>query len=124
MNGVGVELAQGFFGLVDLLGEIRDVVCPAGFGSVLDEGLAGIESMPIAELPGDSGFALLGEFLLAVAPKGTKRSCPTIRVSLRSTPLVPSLLRGAGVQGPSMALYASRGIHAARSPTQRLHSAS
>ncbi|MCQ4305531.1 hypothetical protein, partial [Stutzerimonas frequens] len=96
MNGVGVELAQGFFGLVDLLGEIRDVVCPAGFGSVLDEGLAGIESMPIAELPGDSGFALLGEFLLAVArmagpPKGTKRSCPTIRVSLRSTPLVPSL---------------------------------
>ncbi|OWG37452.1 hypothetical protein CAQ69_15395, partial [Stutzerimonas stutzeri] len=31
---------------------------------------------------------------------------------------------GAGVQGPSMALYAFRGIHAAHSPTQRLHSAS
>ena len=99
MNGVGVELAQGFFGLVDLLGGIGDVVCPDGFGSVLDEGLAGIESMSIAELPGDSGFALLGEFLLAVAPKGTKRSCPTIRVSLRSTPLVPSLLRGPAYKG-------------------------
>ncbi|HAO73806.1 MAG TPA: hypothetical protein DCW62_02100 [Pseudomonas sp.] len=35
MNGVGVELAQGFFGLVDLLDGIGDVVCPDGFGSVL-----------------------------------------------------------------------------------------
>ena len=31
---------------------------------------------------------------------------------------------GAGVQGPSMALYASRRIHAARPPAQHLHSAS
>ncbi|WP_278361852.1 hypothetical protein, partial [Stutzerimonas kunmingensis] len=76
MNGVGVELAQGFFGLVDLLGEIGDVVCPAGFGSVLDEGLAGIESMPIAELPGDSGFALLGESLFPDAEKVTKNALP------------------------------------------------
>ncbi|MGA4641845.1 hypothetical protein ACQKC8_18830 [Stutzerimonas stutzeri] len=72
MNGVGVELAQGFFGLVDLLGGIGDVVCPDGFGSVLDEGLAGIESMSIAELPGDSGFALLGESLFPDAEKVTK----------------------------------------------------
>ncbi len=97
--GWGLNWLRVFFGLVDLLGEIRDVVCPAGFGSVLDEGLAGIESMPIAELPGDSGFALLGESLLAVAPKGTKRSCPTIRVSLRSTALVPSPLRGPAYKG-------------------------
>ncbi|TVT64598.1 MAG: hypothetical protein FHK79_19675 [Pseudomonas sp.] len=31
---------------------------------------------------------------MAVAPKGTKKSCPCIRVSLRSTSLVPSSLRG------------------------------
>jgi len=72
MNGVGVELAQVFFGLVDLLDGIGDVVCPDGFGSVLDEGLAGIESMSIAELPGDSGFALLGESLFPDAEKVTK----------------------------------------------------
>ncbi len=30
-------------------------------------------------LLGGAGFALLGEFLLAVAPKGTKKSCPCIR---------------------------------------------
>jgi len=45
------------------------LVCPDGFGSVLDEGLAGIESMPIAELPGDSGFALLGESLFQARKK-------------------------------------------------------
>jgi len=55
--------------LVDLLDGIGDVVCPDGFGSVLDEGLAGIESMPIAELPGDSGFALLGESLFQARKK-------------------------------------------------------
>jgi hypothetical protein len=46
-----------------------------------------------------SGFALLGESLLANAPKGTKRSCPYIRVSLRSTSLVPSRLRGSPRKG-------------------------
>ncbi|WP_239061223.1 hypothetical protein [Stutzerimonas stutzeri] len=55
--------------MVDLLDGIGDVVCPDGFGSVLDEGLAGIESMPIAELPGDSGFALLGESLFQARKK-------------------------------------------------------
>jgi hypothetical protein len=46
-----------------------------------------------------SGFALLGESLLANAPKGTKRSCPYIRVSLRSTSLIPSALRGPAYKG-------------------------
>ncbi len=50
------------------------------------------------------GFAMLGEFLLAIAgwpapPKGTKKPCPCIRVSLRSTSLVPSLLRGSPRKG-------------------------
>ncbi len=45
------------------------------------------------------GFALLGESLLAIAPKGTKRSCPCIRVSLRSTSLIPSALRGPAYKG-------------------------
>jgi len=36
---------------------------------------------------------------LAVAPKGTKRSCPCIRVSLRSTSLIPSALRGPAYKG-------------------------
>ena len=129
MNGVGVELAQVFFGLVDLLGESRYVVCPAGFGSVLGEGLAGIESMLTAELPGDSGFALLGESLLAVArmagpPKRNQKVLP-LHSGLAALDFPRSIAApGAGVQGPSMALYASRGIHAARSPTQRLRSAS
>jgi hypothetical protein len=48
---------------------------------------------------GSIGFALLGESLLAVAPKGTKRSCPYIRVSLRSTSLIPSALRGPAYKG-------------------------
>lgn len=60
-------------------------------------------------------FALLREFLLAVAgwpapPKGTKKSCPYIRVSLRETSLIPSLLRGSPCKGhpwPFTALAAS-----------------
>ncbi len=55
-----------------------------------------------------SGFALLGESLLAIAgwpapPKGTKRSCPCTGLgvpgSLRSTPLIPSTLRGPAYKG-------------------------
>lgn len=46
-----------------------------------------------------SGFALLGDSLFSVAPKGTKRSCPCIRVSLRSTSLIPSALRGPAYKG-------------------------
>ncbi len=58
----------------------------------------------IVRVGGSIGFALLGESLLAVAgwpapPKGTKRSCPCIRVSLRSTPLIPSTLRGPAYKG-------------------------
>ncbi len=54
---------------------------------------------PIALTARRIGFALLGESLLAVAPKGTKRSCPYIRVSLRSTSLIPSPLRGPAYKG-------------------------
>ncbi|WP_312669025.1 hypothetical protein, partial [Stutzerimonas nitrititolerans] len=46
------------------------------FGVLLVLGIAG---KLIAEHADTSGFALLGEFLLAVAPKETKRSCPSIR---------------------------------------------
>ncbi len=55
-------------------------------------------------------FRLYGGSLLAVAPKVTKKSCPGIRVSLRSTPLVPSLLQGHAAKGhpwPIAALAAS-----------------
>ena len=44
-------------------------------------------------------FHPYGESLLAVAPKGTKRSCPSIRVSLRSTSLTPSLFQGPAYKG-------------------------
>jgi len=58
----------------------------------------------VIELDRRIGFALLGESLLAIArmagpPKGTKRSCPCIRVSLRSTSRLPSRLRGAPRKG-------------------------
>jgi len=46
-----------------------------------------------------TGCALHGASLLANAPKGTKKSCPCIRVSLRSTALIPSLLRGSPRKG-------------------------
>ena len=72
--------------------------CVSGLGhETLRLGLLGL--MPIGRVGRRIGFALLGESLLAVAPKGTKRSCPTIRVSLRSTALVPSPLRGPAYKG-------------------------
>jgi len=46
-----------------------------------------------------SGFALLGESLFPNAEKVTKNACPCIRVSLRSTPLIPSTLRGPAYKG-------------------------
>jgi len=69
-----------------------------------------------------SGFALLGESLLAIAPKGTKRSCPCIRVSLRSTSLIPSLLRGSPRKGhpwPFTAFAASMPLTPLRSDSIR-----
>ena len=50
------------------------------------------------------GFALLGESLfpnarMAGPSKVTKNACPCIRVSLRSTSLIPSLLRGSPRKG-------------------------
>ena len=75
---------------------------------------------PIADVGQGIGFALLGESLLAVAgwpapPKGTKRSCPCIRVSLRSASLTPVTLQGPAATGhpcrwrprPNAALAAS-----------------
>lgn len=55
-------------------------------------------------------FRPYGELLFAVAKKVTKNACPYIRVSLRSTPLTPSLLRGPAAKGhpwPIAALAAS-----------------
>ncbi len=56
-------------------------------------------SLAFVELLDGVGFALLGEFLLAVAPKGTKKSCPCIRPRLRRGALAPSLLRGPAYKG-------------------------
>jgi len=59
-----------------------------------------IESMPIAELPGDSGFALLGESLFPGAEKVTKNALP-----LHPAPrfargsFAPSLLQGSAYKG-------------------------
>jgi len=77
---------------------------------------------PIALAARRIGFALLGESLLAIAPKGTKRSCPYIRVSLRSTSLIPSLLRGSPRKGhpwPFTALAASMPLAPLRSDSIR-----
>jgi len=76
----------------------------------------------VIELDRRIGFALLGESLLAIAPEGTKRSCPCIRVSLRSTSLIPSLLRGSPRKGhpwPFTALAASMPLAPLRSDSIR-----
>ncbi len=73
-----------------------------GCGSGLGREAAGLglpSPGPIGEVGRRIGFALLGESLLAVAPKGTKRSCPYIRVSLHSTSLIPSTLRWPAYKG-------------------------
>ena len=77
---------------------------------------------PVGGVGRRNGFALLGESLLAVAPKGTKKSCPYIRVSLRSTSLIPSLLRGSPRKGhpwPFTALAASMPLAPLRSDSIR-----
>ena len=48
---------------------------------------------------GSTGFALHGESLFPNAEKVTKNACPSIRVSLRSTSLIPSALRGPAYKG-------------------------
>ena len=68
------------------------------------------------------GFALLGESLFPNAEKVTKKSCPCIRVSLRSTSLIPSLLRGSPRKGhpwPFTALAASMPLAPLRSDSIR-----
>jgi len=48
---------------------------------------------------GSIGFALLGDSLFPNAEKVSKNACPCIRVSLRSTSLTPSALRGPAYKG-------------------------
>ncbi|VXC93464.1 hypothetical protein PSEUDO9AZ_20843 [Pseudomonas sp. 9AZ] len=68
-------------------------------------------------------FRPYGGSLLADAPKVSKKSCP-LHPGLAALDFPRSIIAsGAGVQGPSLALYASRRIHAARSLPQRFHSA-
>ena len=65
---------------------------------------------PIGGVDQRIGFALLGESLFPNAEKVTKNACPCIRVSHRSTSLIPSLLRGSPRKGhpwPFTALAAS-----------------
>jgi len=54
---------------------------------------------PIALAARRIGFALLGDSLFSVAKKVSKNACPCIRVSLRSTSLIPSTLRGPAYKG-------------------------
>ena len=68
------------------------------------------------------GFALLGDSLFSVAKKVSKNACPCIRVSLRSTSLIPSLLRGSPRKGhpwPFTALAASMPLAPLRSDSIR-----
>jgi len=81
--------------------------------------------MPIVELPGDLGFALLGESLSLAWPRESnqREGHPDIRVLLRKTPLPPALLRGPSRRDvPVPSLLARR--PASRPPAQRLRSAS
>ncbi len=71
---------------------------------------------------GATGFALHGESLFPNAEKVTKNACPYIRVSLRETSLIPSLLRGSPRKGhpwPFTALAASMPLAPLRSDSIR-----
>ena len=76
-----------------------------------------------AIVPGRSiGFALLGDSLFSIAKKISKNACPCIRVSLRETSLIPSLLRGSPPKGhpwPFTALAASMPLAPLRSDSIR-----
>ena len=98
----------------------RSELAREAFG--LGLGLGALRVQPIGAVGRRVGFALLGESLLAIAPKGTKRSCPCIRVSLRETSLIPSLLRGSPRKGhpwPFTALAASMPLAPLRSDSIR-----
>ena len=75
---------------------------------------------PVGGVGRRNGFALLGESLLAVAPKGTKKSCPYIRVSLRSTSLTPSLFQGHAAKGHPWPI-AALGFGILRRSTSYIH---
>ena len=81
----------------------------------------------IGRAGGSIGFALLGESLfpnarMAGPSKVTKNACPCIRVSLRSTSLIPSPLRGSPRKGhpwPFTAFAASMPLSPLRSDSIR-----
>ena len=62
-------------------------------------GLGALRVQPIGAVGRRIGFALLGDSLFSVAKKVSKNACPSIRVSLRSTSLIPSMLRGSPRKG-------------------------
>ncbi len=69
-----------------------------------------------------TGFALHGDSLFSNAKKVSKNACPSIRVSLRSTSLIPSMLRGPAYKGhpwPFTPLAASMPLAALRSDSIR-----
>ncbi len=69
-----------------------------------------------------TGFALHGDSLFSNAKKVSKNACPTIRVSLRSTSLIPSMLRGPAYKGhpwPFTPLAASMPLAPLRSDSIR-----
>ena len=74
-------------------------------------------------------FALLREFLLAIARMAGPAKRNQKVLPLHPAPASPGFVLSAvaprvAVQGPSMALYGSRGIHAARPSARRLRSPS
>ncbi len=69
-----------------------------------------------------TGFALHGDSLFSNAKKVSKNACPSIRVSLRSTSLIPSMLRGPAYKGhpwPFTPLAASMPLAPLRSDSIR-----
>ena len=77
---------------------------------------------PVGGVGRRNGFALLGDSLFSNAKKVSKNACPYIRVSLRSTSLISSLLRGSPRKGhpwPFTALAASMPLAPLRSDSIR-----
>ena len=69
-----------------------------------------------------TGFALHGDSLFSNAKKVSKNACPSIRVSLRETSLIPSMLRGPAYKGhpwPFTPLAASMPLAPLRSDSIR-----
>ena len=91
--------------------ESGEAVHPCGSGLGREAVGLGLPCLgPVGGVGRRNGFALLGDSLFSNAKKVSKNACPCIRVSLRSTSLIPSLLRGSPRKGhpwPFTALAAS-----------------